>query len=50
MEQPRGDGRRAPLASTELPSMALETQANAVRAAVAELARQAAAAPRKKNK
>src|SRR5439155_4277140 len=41
MSQPRGDGRRAPLAPTELPSMALETQGKAVRAAVAELARQA---------
>jgi pyroglutamyl-peptidase len=44
MREPRSDGRRAPLASTELASMALETQAKAVRAAVAALARQAAGA------
>jgi pyroglutamyl-peptidase len=44
MGEPRSDGRRAPLASTELASMALETQAKAVRAAVAALARQAAGA------
>lgn len=48
MRRPRNDGRRAPLASTELPSMALETQAKAVRAAVAELASQAAGIPAKK--
>jgi pyroglutamyl-peptidase len=43
MTGPRSDGRRAPLASTDLPSMALDTQVTAVNAAVAELARQAAA-------
>jgi pyroglutamyl-peptidase len=44
MRQPRNDGRRAPLASAEVPSMALETAVKAARAAVAALARQAAAA------
>jgi pyroglutamyl-peptidase len=43
--RPRNDGRRAPLASTDVASMALETQVKAVRAAIAELARQAAAIP-----
>ena len=33
MGQPRHDGRRAPLASFDMPSMALETQAKAVKAA-----------------
>jgi len=50
MGQPRSDGRRAPLASFELPSMALETQAKAVKAAVTALARQVAATAAKKPK
>jgi pyroglutamyl-peptidase len=49
MRQPRNDGRRAPLAATELPSMALETAVKAVKAALAELARQAASTNTRKS-
>jgi len=46
---PNGKGAAAPLAATELPSMALETAVKAVKAALAELARQAASTNTRKS-